>query len=221
MEMTEDKLLKLEEVLEQTKTEWIRLDANRSLLKEQLQNKEKELAEYRQSAEVYEKARILLQQSAEYAREQAKQQMETLVSNALQYVFGPLFSFVIEIEEQGNKAVAEFYVVSEYEGIKVKTRPQDSRGGGVVDIVTLALRIALLETVQPKLNGALLLDEPGKHVSDEYVHLLYDFLKSLSSMFDRQVIMITHNHHLAESADQAYQVEIQDGISEVAILDRP
>ncbi|WP_368504112.1 ATP-binding protein [Alkalihalophilus sp. As8PL] len=209
----------LEHSLKLAHDEWTRQDAKRRLLEEQLSKREQSILEYNETIETYERARLLLQQSAEYAREQAKQQMETLVTNALQYVFGPLFSFQIEIEEHGNKAVAEFYVVSDYEGIKVKTKPQDSRGGGVVDIVTLALRVALMETIQPKVEGPLLLDEPGKHVSGEYIHYLYEFLKSLSTMFGRQIIMITHNHHLAESGDIAYQVSIRDGISEVMEID--
>ncbi|KMK77289.1 ATPase [Alkalihalobacillus pseudalcaliphilus] len=212
-------IAELKKQIQEKNHEWIRHDARKKLLLEQLEKKEQELNQYEETIDIYEKARVLLQQSAEYAREQAKQQMENLVTNALQYVFGPLFSFVIEIEEHGSRAVAEFYVVTDYEGVQVKTKPQDSRGGGVVDIVTLALRVALIETIQPKLRGALLLDEPGKHVSGEYVHYLYDFLKSLSMMFERQVIMITHNHHLAESGDKAYQVTIRDGVSEVLVLD--
>ncbi|WP_100373132.1 ATPase [Bacillus sp. FJAT-45037] len=214
-----ERILELEKIHARAHDEWTRQDAKRRLLKDQVKKREQSIQEYRETIDTYEKARLLLQQSAEYAREQAKQQMETLVTNALQYVFGPLFSFQIEIEEQGNKAVAEFYVVSDYEGIQVKTKPQDARGGGVVDIVTLALRVALMETIQPKVEGPLLLDEPGKHVSGEYVYYLYEFLKSLSTMFGRQIIMITHNHHLAESGDLAYQVSIRDGISEVQEID--
>ncbi|WP_332690388.1 ATP-binding protein [Halalkalibacter lacteus] len=209
----------LEERFKRAQNQWMRLDAKRNLLQEQLAEKMKELDSYFETIDTYEKARVLLQQSAEYAREQAKQQIEALVTNALQYVFGPLFSFQIELEEHGNKAVAEFYVVSEYEGVKVKTRPQDSRGGGVVDIVTLALRVALIETVQPKRVGPLLLDEPGKHVSGDYVLYLYEFLKSLSTMFNRQIIMITHNYHLAQSGDLAYEITIKDGVSEVTKID--
>ncbi|MFC0558531.1 ATP-binding protein [Halalkalibacter alkalisediminis] len=215
-------LVRLEQVksrFKKAENRWTRLDAKRALLEEQLAEKISELDSYFETIDIYEKARVLLQQSAEYAREQAKQQIETLVTNALQYVFGPLFSFQIELEEHGNKAVAEFYVVSEYEGVKVKTRPQDSRGGGVVDIVTLALRVALIETVQPRREGPLLLDEPGKHVSGDYVLYLYEFLKSLSTMFNRQIIMITHNYHLAQSGDLAYEVSIRDGVSEVTKID--
>jgi len=32
-------------------------------------------------------------------------------------------------------------------------------------------------------------------------------------MFQRQVIMVTHNRHLSEMADRWYRVEMKDGIS--------
>lgn len=151
--MMREELVKLEETIKHARDTWTRLDARRQVLVDQLEQAEAKLNEYLDTIDVYEKARVLLQQSAEYAREQARQQMETLVTNALQYVFGPLFQFQIEIEDHGNRTVAEFYVTTEYEGVQVKTKPQDSRGGGVVDIVTLALRVALMETVQPKVSG--------------------------------------------------------------------
>lgn len=212
-------LEQLEQQLMLAKDEWVRLDAKKRLLEQQIEEKQAALMEYERTKDIYEKVRVLLQQSAEYAREQAKQQIETLVTNALQYVFGPLFQFQIEIDDHGGKPVAEFYVISDYEGVKVKTKPQEARGGGVVDIVTLALRVALIETVRPPLTGPIILDEPGKHVSGEYVHYLYEFLKSLSEMFHRQIIMVTHNHHLAESGDASFHVDIRDGISRVIRTD--
>ncbi|WP_059105235.1 ATP-binding protein [Shouchella shacheensis] len=210
-----EEMAELEVALRTARDQWTRLDEKRRLLKERFDAANAELEAYRETSDTYEKARVLLQQSAEYARRQAKQQMETLVTNALQYVFGPLISFQIELEEHGSKAVAEMYVVSDYEGTRVKTKPQDARGGGVVDIVTLALRVALMETVQPRVQGPLLLDEPGKHVSGEYTYYLYEFLKSLSTMFGRQILMITHNTHLTESGDKAFAVDIREGVSEL------
>lgn len=218
---SEAQVEELEETLAEAREQWTRLDAKKQLLVERLNQAESDLNEFQETVDTYEKARILLQQSAEYARKQAKQQMETLVTNALQYVFGPLISFEIELEEHGNRAVAEMFVVSDFDGMKVKTKPQDARGGGVVDIVTLALRVALMETTQPRQAGPLLLDEPGKHVSGEYTHYLYEFLKSLATMFGRQIIMITHNQHLTESGDKAFVVSIRDGISDLEEITNP
>ncbi|SDC44023.1 ATPase [Shouchella lonarensis] len=202
--------------LQMARDQWVRLDEKRRLLQEQLEQAAASLEEDYTILDTYEKARLLLQQSAEYARKQAKQQMEQIVTSALQYVFGPYISFHIELEEHGSRAVAEMYVVSDYEGIEVKTKPQDARGGGVVDIVSLALRVALMETAEPRQEGPLLLDEPGKHVSGEYTYHLYEFLKSLSTTFGRQIVMITHNQHLTESGDRSFLVTMQEsGLSEL------
>ena len=35
-------------------------------------------------------------------------------------------------------------------------------------------------------------------------------------MFNRQVIMVTHNRHLSEMADKWYRIEMSDGVSVIA-----
>ena len=99
--------------------------------------------------------------------------------------------------------------------ILIKTKPELSRGGGVVDIVSLALRIAILQTHKPKIQGPLILDEPAKHVSDEYIFNVADFLKQTSELFNRQIIMVTHNNHLAAIGNNSYRVDIKDSQSTV------
>ncbi|MGM0471388.1 MAG: ATP-binding protein, partial [Bacillota bacterium] len=160
--------------------------------------------------------RILLQQTSEYAREQARQQIESLVSKALQYIFGPEFSFEIELDEKRGRPSADFFVVSEYQGQELKNNPQSARGGGIVDVVSLALRVAILESYRPQVGGPLVLDEPAKHVSEEYLFNVAQFLKHINQHFGRQVIIITHKSHLNEIGDQAFRVQLNQGISEVS-----
>lgn len=166
-----------------------------------------------QKLDIYNKVRILLNQSADHGRKQAQKQIEMLVTRALQYIFDDNHYFKIEFVEKNNRMEAEFYVVSVYNGLEVKTKPEDSRGGGIVDVVSLALRIALLETYRPNLLGPLILDEPGKHISEEYIMKVASFLKSINSNFKRQIIMVTHNTHLSETADLSLKVELKNGIS--------
>ena len=158
---------------------------------------------------------ILFQKTSEFAREQAKNQIESLVTKCLQFIFESDIEFLIEIEEQRGKSNAEFYVINKIEDILIKTKPELSRGGGVVDIVSLALRIAFLQTHKPKIQGPLILDEPAKHVSDEYIFNVADFLKQTSELFNRQIIMVTHNHHLASIGSNAYRVDIKGSESTV------
>jgi DNA repair exonuclease SbcCD ATPase subunit len=215
-----EKLARLREAIASARSEWLRREAKREELDRLRQQAYARLEELKKQLDLFDKVRVLLQTSSEYAREQAKQQMESLVTNALQYVFGSTFRFEIELSEHGGKPAAEFYVVTEWDGRTIRTKPQDARGGGVVDITSLALRVAMIETFRPRLDGPLILDEPGKHVSAEYVMPMVEFLKSAGEMFDRQIILVTHNPHLIEGADQAFHVRLQSGKTEVIPISR-
>ena len=72
---------------------------------------------------------------------------------------------------------------------------------------------------QPILSGPLILDEPGKHVSNDYIFNLGEFLKQSSNIFNRQIIMVTHNPHLSQISDRAFQVRNKKGISEVSLYE--
>lgn len=191
----------------------------KEIIEEQLENKKKISREISNEVDLLSKVSALLHKTSEYAREQAKVQVETLVTKCLQYVFETNIEFIIEIDEQRGKSAADFYVVNTSDDIVLKTKPELSRGGGVVDIVSLALRIAFLQTHKPKIQGPLILDEPAKHVSDEYIYNVSEFLKQSSDLFDRQIIMVTHNKHLSSIASNAYKVELKNSVSEVAKLD--
>lgn len=98
----------------------------------------------------------------------------------------------------------------------IRTRPQDSRGGGIVDIVSIALRIAMIQLHNdPPINGPIILDEPGKHVSAAFSIKLAEFLKFISVQFNKQIIFVTHNEDLRAIADKTYTVALKDGKSVV------
>lgn len=184
-------------------------------IEEQLKYKIEKSEEINQEIDLLSKVGTLLHKTSEYAREQAKVQVESLVTKCLQYVFETNIEFSVEIEEQRGKSAAEFYVVNNIDDIILKTKPELSRGGGIVDIVSLALRIAFLQTHKPKIQGPLILDEPAKHVSDEYIYNVSEFLKQTSELFNRQIIMVTHNNHLAAIGASAYRVELKGTASDI------
>ncbi|MBC7344286.1 MAG: ATP-binding protein [Clostridia bacterium] len=214
-----DKIAELKDQLERVKAAYNirRGELNRLLALQK--EKSARLEEIRARSELLEKVRLLLQQAAEHARENARQQLEYSVTQALQFVFGQDLEFKVIIQERRNQPEAEFLVTSTYGGqYRIETPPEDARGGGIVDVISLALRLALLEMVYPKPEGPVILDEPAKHVSDEFVENVARFLKSVSQSFGRQVILVTHNPHLAQIADRAFHIEMRDGRSEVRVL---
>ncbi len=204
------RLASLKGSLEQLKALYNRLLGERSALLQEIEARKRRLEEVREEAECLEKVRLLLMEAARHAREQGRQQVEYLVTHALQFIFGG------DLEFKRARPEAEFYVCSTYGGdARVETTPQDARGGGVVDVISLALRLALLHAFTPRIGGPVILDEPGKHLSEEFSPQLARFLKSYSQSLGRQIIMVSHNQHLADSADVAYLVEMHQGISSV------
>ncbi|MGO1469296.1 MAG: ATPase [Tissierella sp.] len=169
--------------------------------------------------ELLEKVIMLLQKTSEFARNQAKSQIENLVTKCLQFIFESNVIFSIEIEELRNKANADFFVIDEVDDLIIKTKPELSRGGGVVDIVSLALRIAFLQIHKPSIEGPLILDEPAKHVSQEFINNVGEFLKQTSDMFNRQIIMITHDDYLSSLSDKSYRVNLIDTVSIVSPIE--
>lgn len=190
----------------------------RDIVQKNLDSQLEKIENLKKDETILSQVEILLNMASEYGREQAKTQVESLVSSCLSFIFETDVEFVIELND-GKITGADFYVVSNYDGYTVKTQPETSRGGGIVDIISIALRIAMIEIYNPKIEGPLILDEPGKHVSEEYVFNLGEFLRRSSTMFHRQIIMVTHNKYLSEICDKSFLVEQKNSVSKVSHIE--
>jgi DNA repair ATPase RecN len=207
--------------LDRLKTDYLLRKDRKNHLVQLLKDKNMRIERLRAEGILLEQVRILLQNTAEHARDQAKQQIEMIVTHALQFIFGSDIAFRIQMVNIRGRTEAEFLIVSRYGDFTVENQPEEARGGGIVDVVSLALRFALLQSYQPALSGPLVLDEPAKHVSEEFMTNVGDFLKHISQVFQRQVIMITHNSYLAEIADQSYRIEMRTDKSIAISLSTP
>lgn len=187
--------------------------AQQDILQKQKDGLESKIKADRDTKLQLEKVTALLVKTADAAREAGRQRMEKVVTRALQSVFGADFSFKIELDESGGKPVAKFLVCSVGEnGESIENEPQDSRGGGINDIVAFALQVATLVVYnEPKIQGPIVLDEPGKHVSEEYVVKFGEFLDFISKTFNRQIFMVTHQPHLALTADKTLISQLVGG----------
>lgn len=145
-----------------------------------------------------EQALQVLQKLSSRQRQVAKLRLEELGTQALQFSLGKNYRMEIEVEEVRKRPQAYLTVINEATGIK--TEPLDDNGGGVVDIISIALRMVVLQAMG-NIDGPIILDEPFKMVSEEFVPMLSEFLNKISNDFGRQIIMITHNKVLAESCE--------------------
>ena len=189
----------------------------RDLLKRQLAAKETELEQDKADIATWEQVQALFAKTSEYAREQLKVRIEETVTAAMQVAgFPGNLRFKVLLTERGGQPAAEWRIIGAREdGTEMETSVEDSHGGGLVDVVSLALRLALLQLSRPKPAPLVILDEPGKHVSAEYAPNVAFFLKQFGEQTGHQVIMVTHNDTLAEMADVATQVDKPGEFSEV------
>lgn len=175
-------------------------------IEERITNFQKQMDEVDQRVDTLEKISILYNETAKFARDQTTSEIEKLVTACLRLVFDDDIQFKVELGELRGKSSAEFYIVDKANQKEFQYKVEQSRGGGVVDIVSLALRISFFLKYQPSMQGPLVLDEPCKHLSEEYIFNIADFLKKVSDQFHIQIIMISHNQHIASISDKNYRV---------------
>lgn len=190
--------------------------AKRDLLEQQREVAVKKKTEAEEQLGIFGMVQILLQKTSDYARQQVKTRIEDIVSEALNVVFGGTHRFIIDLSLRGNQPIAEYWLNDGSTLTKLE-KPDYDRGGGKVDIIALALRLAVGE--MEGISGPLFLDEVGKHVSKEYAPAVAYFLKEYSANFDRQIVLITHNADLAEIGEVSLSVKRSPGgESEVSVL---
>lgn len=217
--LTSMTLPELEQTVKSLSDRFQRESGQLELLKQQLQGKQSELQQVQEDIEIWKQVQVLLGKVSEFAREQLKKQIEATVTAGLQAILqDDEIRFVIEMTTIGGKPAADWKIITTRGEQPITASPEDAHGGGIVDIVSLCLRAALLELSRPKPGGPFLLDEPGKMISAEYLPNVAEFLKQYLKKTGRQGIMITHHEPLAEVADVSYRVRQENGISEVERL---
>lgn len=156
-------------------------------------------------------ARDLMNTVGVIAQNEVKIIIEELVTQALQSVFGKRYSFVIENVVQRNKPETNFYI--DIDGKKFSLR--EELGGGVIDVVSFSVRIVLWALMSPRSSSTIILDEPGKFISKDKLQGFGEMIKQLSDTLGIQFIVVSHEYELANVANVAYNVNQENGVSNV------
>lgn len=211
--MYQKQIAEYEKILKSESENLIRLSAKKELFEQ----RKKELEEKINSllTEQLEECVLVLQKMSAFRREAARNRLEELGTMALQYSLGPDYKMVIDMPQTKKKPTAEVYVL--HLPTLLKTNPESENGGGVVDILSFAMRFVVLQSMSdPVIDGPIIMDEPFKMVSSEYVPMLIDFMKKIAEDFDRQIIVVTHNNDLAQTS-KIISVSSENGESIVTV----
>ncbi|MGQ9845782.1 MAG: hypothetical protein ACUVQN_06220 [Caldisericia bacterium] len=187
----------------------------RDRIKKEIENKNRELTEIEHKRRIYTESKRILELAYQKLRISTMQGIENLVNRALKTIYNDL-TFRIELDEERNRNIAKAVVRKESGDLYFEGDPLETSGGTVSQIISLALRISILEkSINPKFSGPLILDEPLTFLDEGSKKLIGEFLKKVSEILDRQIILITHDRILMEIGDKTFYVKIKDGDSKV------
>jgi len=194
----------LEEKLNQLNSEINSLSGKCDLLQEQINRSNDNIIDLGRKKEIYKKSIEFLRIVEQSTKEGMKKGFEQIVTYALKYIYSSDYEFQLLLDKRGNLQEIDFNIKTP--DVSKPGDPQDTSGGGVLDVISMALRVALLELSKPKINGFIVLDESFKHLSKEYLPKACKFLKIISQKINRQIIMVTHQDIFVEQADKAIRI---------------
>jgi len=211
-------LQQVESILTTMQADYTRQFGASELLREQLREAENELNQAKDDITNWEAEKLLLSEAAEYARSQTVAHIEQVVTVGLQTVFTEEdnVGFKVKITDYAQGTPAAYWLINDKSGEHVVEHAPEEDGGGAADVVSLALRSAMLEMFRAE--GPVFFDESGKHVDVKHIKNFAYFIQQYAEKTGRQVFVVTHQGAMADVADVAYEITKKDGISEAVRL---
>ena len=164
------------------------------LLQSQLEKQETLIKEKTEYLSNLEKAQVFIQNVAKKTQEQLKYHIEDVVQLALDSIFPDEYQFSIDFEvKYGKTSCNLIFKNNDYEIDIMK-----AAGGGVVDIASLALRVAIWSI--GKTDNVLILDEPIKNIQPASLQMeAWNIIQRLSQQLNLQFIIITNSTNNGEA----------------------
>lgn len=119
-------------------------------------------------------------------------ELQFICNFVVKEIFGNEYEFIIEIDEDSQRKQINFLIKKNNE----KFDPKYELGGGVIDLLSFCLRIAIW-SLNPTKN-IILLDEPFKFLSKDKQQLIPILLQKLSNELKLQFIIVTHEELMGE-----------------------
>jgi DNA repair exonuclease SbcCD ATPase subunit len=185
--------------------------ARQVVLEQQKSKASKAIASLKEEGKYLVEAQETINVTGIVAQTEFQEVIEQLVTQALQYLFGKSYSFELENKIVRNQPETYMYVVIDGQ----KNSLKDELGGGVLDVVSVALRIVCWALNIENTEPILVFDEPLKFVSKDHMDALGEMLRSLSELLKLQLIMVSHELGLIAIADRAYSIRLEKGVSVV------
>lgn len=185
--------------------------ASKTILEKQILDTAKALEYEKAKTLVIEQVQVLIQTVAKETQEQLCYHVCDIVNTAIDTIFNSDYTFKMDFEIKRGKTEANLYLLKEGE----KIDPVDAVGGGLVDVISFALRLSALTLGTT--DKVIVLDEPAKFLSQDLKPLFGEVLKNLSQKLGLQIVFVTHDEAFIDIADRVFEVSIKHGKSLVEV----
>lgn len=186
--------------------------ARREILVQQLDSSRKRVAEIMQAEQDHVDALPIILKIGQLHRQFSLEKIEALVTSALRVVFEHPYTFKLRQEEKRGQIELVPIVIDG----DLELEPASSMGGGIIDVLSIALRIILWSMMKDKPESVMVMDEPARHVnSEKSVRNLASLFEQVSKSMGLQFIIVTNRPNLSHNADLVYRVHKSKGVSVV------
>ena len=174
----------------------------KQLLQDQIEENKITKKEKERYSKSLKRARELVAEVSSALQLQVKEELEIVVTKAIQSVYDFPYEFVVDLEVKRNKSEARLLVK---DGEREPFVPKDDKGCGMIDVISLALRLVMRALEEPQSRNILILDEPGKWTG-VLINEFGQMLREISQSLGTQIIMVTHDQELIDHSDKCWKV---------------
>lgn len=184
------------------------------LLNNQINELKVGLKNLKREIKVCKKAGVIIRTVAQETQKLIESNISEIVTLALRSVFSNPYTFHLKFIQKRNKTECNFF----FERNKYKINPLLEAGGGVIDVASFALRVAIWVLLKPKYRNVLIFDEPFKNINDktrETHRRIAKIVKMLSDKLELQFIIITMIPELEEVADKTFELGLKNKVTKI------
>ena len=180
------------------------IDKN-TFIKDSLEEKKREIQKdinniNKETDTLLELKDFLMSVSANY-RDQLCNLFTSLVTEALTSIFEKDIRFNIKLYSYRNEPAIDVSVIED----NLEVDPQKSCGGGLNDIISFVIKIIFIYL--KKSSKIIILDEPLKFLSRDYIEQSSNFIHEISKRMNIQIILVSHKPDLEISCDKLINIE--------------
>ena len=198
-----EEIIELEKQLTELNASLGEANGRFKLLNDQIAKGEAKLVDFDHKKGVYKKSVELLQIVEQSSKDAVIKGFQNIVDYGLGYILAnDEYKLKVDCDRRGSLQTIDFNILTP--GNSEPHKP----GGFVTSILSLALRIALIELTKPKIEGFLILDEPFKAIDNSgNLERASKFLKAINRKLNRQMIIVSHKTEFINDADKAIEIK--------------